>query len=74
MNRREKKLLDRQLWAVHPTPPSLMGLALLGVFLSGMIIGSVLFPREKHTPKLVTQDVTGSVTAKKPLAQQADRQ
>jgi hypothetical protein len=51
-----------------------MGLALLGVFLSGMIIGSVLFPREKHTPKLVTQDVTGSVTAKKPLAQQADRQ
>jgi hypothetical protein len=65
MNRREKTLLDRQLWAVDPTPPSLMGLALVAVFLGGIIIGSVLFARERHT-HADTRDVTGTVTIEKP--------
>jgi hypothetical protein len=46
MNRRDKVLLDKQLWGVNPTPPSFAGVALVVMFVSGIIIGSVLFARE----------------------------
>jgi hypothetical protein len=47
MNRRDKALLDKQLWGINPSPPSLIGLALVAMFLGGIIVGSALFAREK---------------------------
>ena len=64
MNRRDKALLDKQLWGVNPTPPSLAGLALIAMFVSGIIIGSVLFAREYKQSHTVLTDVTGTVTPK----------
>jgi hypothetical protein len=63
MNRRDKALLDKQLWGVNPTPPSLAGLALIAMFVSGIIIGSVLFARE-YKQSHISTDVTGTTTPK----------
>jgi hypothetical protein len=43
MTRRDRELLDKQLWAVSPTPPrnnGLIGLSIIAVFVAGMAIGS----------------------------------
>ena len=61
MDRHDKALLDKQLWGVNPTPPSLAGLALVALFVSGIIIGSVLFAREHRQSHTVSNDVTGTV-------------
>jgi hypothetical protein len=61
MNRRDKALLDKQLWGVSPTPPTLAGLALAAMFVCGIIIGSVLFAREYKQAHTVSTDVTGTV-------------
>jgi hypothetical protein len=63
MDRRDKALLDRQLWGVNPTPPSLAGVALVAMFVSGMIIGSVLFAREYKQTRAVSTDVTGTISS-----------
>jgi hypothetical protein len=63
MDRRDKTLLDRQLWGVNPTPPSLAGLALVAMFVSGIIIGSVLFAREHKQTRAVSSDVTGTISS-----------
>ncbi len=65
MNRRDKALLDRQLWSVHPEPPRLIGLALLAVFLGGIVIGSVLFTRESRRTLALSHDITGTITPQK---------
>ncbi len=64
MNCRDKRLLDRQLWGVNPNPPSLIGLALVAVFLGGLVIGSVLFTHDKQA-RAISNDVTGSISAQK---------
>jgi hypothetical protein len=61
MDRRDKTLLDRQLWGVNPTPPSLAGLALVATFVGGIIIGSVLFAREHKQTHAASTDVTGTI-------------
>lgn len=61
MDRRDKTFLDKQLWGINPTPPSLSGLALVGVFLTGIIVGSVLFAREHRQTQVVSKDVTGTI-------------
>jgi hypothetical protein len=61
MDRRDKTLLDKQLWGVNPYPPSLSGLALVAVFLGGIVIGSVLFAREVKHSRTLSHDITGTV-------------
>ena len=66
MDRRDKKLLDKQLWGVDPYPPSLIGLAFAAAFFGGIFIGSVLFsPGHKQT-RAASSDVTGTIPAQKP--------
>jgi hypothetical protein len=65
MDRHDKALLDKQLWGVNPTPPSLAGLALVGMFVGGIIIGSFLFAREHKQIHAVSSDVTGTITSPK---------
>jgi hypothetical protein len=62
INRHDKALLDKQLWAVDPHPPSRIGLAFAAVFLSGIIIGSVLFAREYRQAHANSNDVTGTIS------------
>jgi hypothetical protein len=69
MDRRDKVLLDKQLWGVNPNPPSLIGLAFTAVFLGGIIIGSVLFAREVRQARANLNDVTGSISAQKSRVQ-----
>jgi hypothetical protein len=64
MDRHDKSLLDKQLWGVSPNPPSLIGLALVAVFFGGLVVGSVLFTRERHA-NAISNDVTGSISAQK---------
>ena len=64
MNRRDKALLDKQLWGVNPTPPSLAGLALVAMFVIGIIIGSILFAREHKQAHAASNDVTGTVASR----------
>jgi hypothetical protein len=68
MDRRDKALLDKQLWGVDPHPPGLMGLVLVAVFVGGIVIGSVLFARDYKQARVDSSDVTGSISAQKPLA------
>ncbi len=65
MDRRDKTLLDKQLWGVNPNPPSLIGLALVAVFMGGIAIGSFLFAREYRQARAISNDVTGSISAQK---------
>lgn len=69
MDRQDKALLDKQLWKVNPHPPSLIGLAFVAVFLGGIIIGSVLFTREYKQTDAALNDVTGSISPRKPRVQ-----
>ena len=74
INRHDKAFLDKQLWGIDPNPPSLIGLGFAAIFLSGLVIGSVLFAREYgQTHRTSTQaasgDVTGSISAQKPRVQ-----
>jgi hypothetical protein len=69
MDRREKTLLDKQLWGVDPHPPSLIGLAFAAVFFGGIIIGSVLFAREHRQTHATSSDVTGTIPPQKPRVQ-----
>jgi hypothetical protein len=62
MNRRDKALLNKQLWGVAARPPSRIGLALVAVFLGGILIGSTLFGRGSSGPAVAANDVTGSIT------------
>jgi len=66
MDRRDKALLDKQLWGVDPHPPSRMGLALVAVFLGGIAIGSILFARDYKQAHADLNDVTGSISPQKP--------
>lgn len=59
MNRRDKALLNKQLWGVAAHRPSLMGAAMVAVFLGGILIGSTLFGRGPTAPAVA--DVTGSI-------------
>jgi hypothetical protein len=68
LNRRDKSLLDKQLWAVEPHPPSLVGLGFVAVFVGGIIIGSFLFARDYNPATAASTDITGSIPAKKPPA------
>ncbi len=47
MNRRERELLDRQLWGVHSSAPVQGGgplsFAFIAVFLGGLLLGGWLF-------------------------------
>ncbi|MDD1748460.1 MAG: hypothetical protein LUO89_01155 [Methanothrix sp.] len=72
MNRRDKTLLDKQLWRVHPHPPSLIGLAFTAIFLGGIIIGSILFAREHRQTRAASTDVTGTISPQKPRVEVPD--
>jgi hypothetical protein len=63
MNRQDKALLDKQLWGANPDRPGggLFGLALVAVFVGGIIIGSVLFAREVKQARPASHDITGSI-------------
>lgn len=46
MNQRDRELLDKQLWGVHPIAPvdgGSLGLAFIAVFLGGLFLGGWLF-------------------------------
>jgi len=62
MNRNDKALLDKQLWGVNPEPPGLIGLALVGVFLGGLVIGSFLFARESRHTQAASHNITGTIS------------
>ena len=49
MNRHDRELLDRQMGRFQPSPQptGLMMLILAGVFLIGLIAGSIIFPSEQ---------------------------
>jgi hypothetical protein len=66
MSRKDKALLDKQLWGVNPRPPNLIGLAFAAVFLGGVVIGSILFARDYRQAVITSNDVTGSIMLKKP--------
>jgi hypothetical protein len=66
MDRRDKRLLDKQLWGVDPRPPSLIGLAFAAAFVGGMLIGSIFFAREYKQTHAISTDVTGSISPPKP--------
>jgi hypothetical protein len=72
MNRRDKALLEKQLWGVDPHPPSLLGLAFVAVFFGGIIVGSVLFTREYRQTHATSIDVTGAISPQMPRAQVPD--
>jgi hypothetical protein len=63
LNRHDKTLLDKQLWGVNPTPPSLIGLAMVAVFFGGLVIGSVMFSHERKQTREISGDITGSIPA-----------
>lgn len=70
INRHDKAFLDKQLWGIDPNPPSLIGLGFAVIFLSGLVIGSVLFAREygqihRTSTQAASGDVTGSISAQK---------
>ena len=72
MNRRDKALLEKQLWGVDPHPPSLIGLAFVAVFFGGIIVGSVLFTREYRQTHAASIDVTGAISPQTPHIQVPD--
>ena len=70
INRHDKAFLDKQLWGIDPNPPSLIGLGFAVVFLSGLVVGSVLFAREygqihRTSTQATAGDVTGSISTQK---------
>jgi len=73
MDRRDKRLLDKQLWGVDPHPPSLIALAFAVVFFGGIFIGSVLFGGEHRKSQATLSDVTGSISPGKQHIQIPDR-
>jgi hypothetical protein len=59
MDQRDLELLDKQLWAVSPTPPRHRGalsLAFLAVFLGGLSIGGFLFAHNNDRAQIMAQD------------------
>jgi hypothetical protein len=71
MNRRERELLDKQLWGVSPAPPRHRGalsLAFLAVFLTGLSAGGFLFAQKNnqaqvtaaHDPMVVLSLLNGA--------------
>lgn len=66
MNRKEKALLQKQLWVVDSEPYRMVGLALAAVFIGGLIIGSVLFGRDTRVSRATSADVTGSISPQTP--------
>ena len=74
INRHDKAFLDKQLWGIDPNPPSLIGLGFAAVFLSGLVIGSILFGREysqihRTSTQATSSDVTGSISKQKSRVQ-----
>jgi len=59
MNERERKLLDKQLWGVSPSPPErgALALAFVGVFLGGLFIGAMLFPHDVKQTRMTAPEV-----------------
>lgn len=68
MDRRDRTLLDKQLWGVNPQPPTLIGLGFLVVFLGGIFIGAFLFARDYKQTSAASTDITGSISAQKSRA------
>jgi hypothetical protein len=52
MDRRDKKLLDRQLRHLVPSPRSdgVLMLTIVGVFLGGIVIGGIIFANKTEPP------------------------
>jgi len=73
MDRRDKRLLDKQLWGIDPYPPSIIALGFATVFIGGIFIGSVLFGHEHKQSQVDMTDVTGSISPRKPFSQIPDR-
>jgi hypothetical protein len=63
MNQRDQELLDKQLWAVSPSPPrngGIIGVALVVMFLVGNAIGEFLFAYEQT--QTASHDVTAALS------------
>jgi hypothetical protein len=51
MDRPDRKLLDKQLRRLVPSPPSdVLMLAIVGVFLSGIVVGGLIFANKTEPP------------------------
>jgi hypothetical protein len=51
MDRRDSELLDKQLRRLVPSPRSdLLMLAIVGVFLSGIVVGGLIFANKTEPP------------------------
>lgn len=66
MNRRDERLLDRQLWGVSPRSPSrdgLFGLSVLAGLLAGIAIGGLLFTQPVHPAQTNWRAAMGGISA-----------
>ncbi len=66
MDKRDRELLDKQLWGVSPSPSRNTGIAGLEfalVFLVGIAIGSLLFAYErKQIMQIASYDMTAAIS------------
>jgi hypothetical protein len=65
MNQRNLELLDKELWAVSPSPPrsrDIIGLALVTVFLTGIVIGGILFKHDSKQTQIASHDVVAAIS------------
>ena len=60
INRQDKALLDRQLWAGHPHPSRFISLGFAALFLGGIMIGFVLFAGENKQTYVSLTDLNGT--------------
>lgn len=65
MNQRDLELLDKELWSVSPSPPrsrDIIGLALVTVFLAGIIVGGFLFKHDSKQTQIASHDAVAAIS------------
>jgi hypothetical protein len=64
MDHRDRKLLDKQLRGLNPSPrhDGVMVLAVLAVFFAGMTLGSFLTPYKSEPTQVASNDATPAIS------------
>jgi len=70
MDRRDRKLLDKQMRRVAPTPRNdgAMILALVAVFLAGVTLGAAMFAHKSRPTRFASNDATAAFSLPLPPA------